>query len=75
MARKQKMVDVTVRKYISGGYVETYETVISIPEKLLKDEDFDVKQYLLSTDQSDDFGDQIRFEDTIDDIEFEIVED
>jgi hypothetical protein len=67
---------ITLRKMISGGYVETYERAFDVPKKIANSEDVDVIiDYLTKHDLLDeDWGEEVRFEDTIDDIDYEVAE-
>jgi len=68
---------ITLRKMISGGYVETYERTFDVPKKIANSEDVDVIiNYLTKHDLLDeDWGEEVSFNDTIDDIDYEVAED
>lgn len=65
---------IVLRKYITGTYTETYEQTFDVPKKIASSEDVDdIVKYL--DDKGllhDNWGDEISFDDSIDDVDYEI---
>ncbi len=68
---------IVLRKYITGTYTETYEQTFDVPKKIANSEDVDdIVKYLEEKDLlHDNWGDEIKFDDSIDAVEYELSDD
>ena len=69
-------MEVLVKKYVSGTFVETYEQTFEVPDSVDPDDYDAVMSYLEEQNMldDDDWGDRVSFDDNIQDIEYEIEE-
>ncbi len=68
-------MQVVIRRYVRGTFVETYEQTFEVPDDIDMDDSDAILEYL--DDEGElygDWGEEISFDDNIDEVEHEVEE-
>jgi hypothetical protein len=67
-------MEVVIKKYVTGSFVETYEQTFVVPDDLDPDDYEGILEHLKAEDAlyDADWGDRVHFDDNETDVEYEV---